>query len=366
MAYVVMVKKANGKWRMCINYTDLNKACPKDPYPLPNIDRLDEDFGIKNAGATYQRLMDKIFKDVIGYDVEVYVDDMVVKSTMAGEHCAALERVLSILRRHQLKLNPRKCSFCVQAGKFLGFMLTEREIEANPEKCQTIINMRSPQSVKEVQHLMGRITALSRFISWATEMAMPIFGMLKKGESFTWMLKCEEAFLWLKAMLAAPLVLTRPTPVSIVLIQEKERKQHPVYFTRGRKELPKDREGHPHFGDHLAKTTSLLPRLPHSCLDRPPNPPSVAKIGPGQEDGGLECIFDISFEKRGHVKAQVLTDIIIKLTSVDLPTSEDGEWFLSMDGSSNQIGSEVGIILEGPDGVLIEQSLHFEFKASNN
>ncbi|RDY04815.1 hypothetical protein CR513_11419, partial [Mucuna pruriens] len=180
LANVVMVRKANGRWRMCTDYTDLNKVCPKDPYPLPNIDRLvdnvsgyeflsfmdaysgynqiimhpgDEEktafitdsgafcykvmpFGLKNAGATYQRLMDKVFKEVIGQDIEVYVDDMVAKSEP---------------KRHQLRLNLEKCSFGVQAGRFLGYMLAERGIEANPEKCRAVINMRSPQNVKEVQ-----------------------------------------------------------------------------------------------------------------------------------------------------------------------------------------------------------------------
>ncbi|RDY07703.1 hypothetical protein CR513_08149, partial [Mucuna pruriens] len=238
LANVVMVRKANGRWRMCTDYTNLNKACPKDSYPLPSIDRLvngvsgyallsfmdaysgynqiwmhpqDEEkiafitdtctfyyrvisFGLKNAGAMYQRLMDKVFKEVLGVDLEVYVDDMVIKSTKVSEHCQALRRVFAILRKHQLWLNPEKCSFGVHAGKFLGFMLIERGIEANPDKCRAVINMRSPQNIKEVQQLMGRITALSRFISRSSETAMPIFATLKKGGSFTWTAKCEEAF----------------------------------------------------------------------------------------------------------------------------------------------------------------------------
>ncbi|RDX76950.1 Retrovirus-related Pol polyprotein from transposon 17.6, partial [Mucuna pruriens] len=92
-------------------------------------------FGLKNVGATYQRLMDKIFEEIISTDVEVYVDDMVVKSTTVVDHCRALGRVFQVLRKHRLKLNPEKCSFRVRVGKFLEFMLTERGIEANPEKC---------------------------------------------------------------------------------------------------------------------------------------------------------------------------------------------------------------------------------------
>ncbi|RDX66364.1 Retrovirus-related Pol polyprotein from transposon opus, partial [Mucuna pruriens] len=108
-------------------------------------------FGLKNAGATYQRLIDKVFKEIIGKDMEVYVDDMVVKSSKAETHYHTLKQVFAILRKNQLKLNPEKCSFGVKAGKFLGFMLTERGIEANPNKFQAIINMRSPQNLKEVQ-----------------------------------------------------------------------------------------------------------------------------------------------------------------------------------------------------------------------
>ncbi|RDX85379.1 Retrovirus-related Pol polyprotein from transposon 17.6, partial [Mucuna pruriens] len=148
-------------------------------------------FGLKNIGATYQRLVDKIFEGLIGGDVEVYVDDMVVKSSTAADHYRALGRVFQMLRRHQLKLNPEKCSF-------------ERGIKANPKKCQAIINMRSLRTVKEVQQLTGRITTLSRFLSRLAETIVPIFNTLKKGDSFVWMVESEGAFLRLKALLATP------------------------------------------------------------------------------------------------------------------------------------------------------------------
>ncbi|RDX71898.1 hypothetical protein CR513_48697, partial [Mucuna pruriens] len=294
LANVVMVKKANGKWRMCTNYTDLNKACPKDPYLLPNIDRLMDKalgfallsfmdaysrynkirmhpqdkaktafiinfeafcykvmpFGLKNVGVTYQRLMDKIFKEIIGIDMEVYIDDMVVKFTTAGEHCNTLERV-----KHQLKLNLKKCFFGVQAGNFLGFILTKRGIETNPEKCQAVINMRSSQSVREVQQLAGRIITLFRFISR------------------------EEDFLRTKAILAAPPVLTRTTlgipllvyisvsddVVSSIIVQEKEGKQYLVYFTSkvlqsSERRYQKIEKGSSRRHKHLEKTTPLFSR----------------------------------------------------------------------------------------------------------
>ena len=204
LANVVMVTKPNGNWRMCVDYINLNSACPKDSYPLPNIDRLvdgaaghkilsfldaysgynqismhpkDKEkttfmtvdvnyyyevmpFGLKNTGATYQRLMDKIFQGLIGRCVEVYVDDIVVKFDSFDQHVEDLKEVFKALRGANMKLNPNKCTFGVEGGKFLGFMLTHRGIEANPNKCQAIVDMRSPKNIKEVQKLLGRLTAL--------------------------------------------------------------------------------------------------------------------------------------------------------------------------------------------------------------
>ena len=202
---VVLMKKANGKWRMCVDFTDLNKACPKDSYPLPSIDglvdsasgcrllsflhafsgynqikmhRRDEyktafmtelscycytvmPFGLKNACATYQRLMDSVLAPMIERNVQACVDDMVVTSQVKDQHVADLEELFTTIAKYRLKLNPEKCVFGVEAGKFLGFLLTERGIEANPEKCAAILAMRSPISVKEVQQLTRRMVPLT-------------------------------------------------------------------------------------------------------------------------------------------------------------------------------------------------------------
>ncbi|KAL0439135.1 UNVERIFIED_CONTAM: hypothetical protein Slati_2396500 [Sesamum latifolium] len=201
LSNVVLVPKPGEKWRMCIDSRDLNKACPKDFYPLPQIYQLvdstsgcellsimdasqvyhqmkltPEDrkkisfitsagtfcyvampFGLKNAGATYQRLVDKIFRPQIRRNVEVCVDDM-------------------------LKLNPSKCAFGVRGGRFLGFMVTQRGIEANPLKINAILDMKAPTCVNEVQRLIGRIATLSRFISKAAENSLPLLQNIEKGE----------------------------------------------------------------------------------------------------------------------------------------------------------------------------------------
>ena len=112
---------------------------------------------------------------MIGRTIEVYVDDMVVKSTKEEDHQDNLNKVFDLLRRHDIKLNPEKCSFGVQAGKFLGFMLTRRGIEVNPEKCKAIMDMRSPVDAKEVQKLTGRIASLIRFLSCSADKNLPFF-----------------------------------------------------------------------------------------------------------------------------------------------------------------------------------------------
>ena len=286
LANVVLVKKANGKWRLYIDFTDINKACPKDSFPLPRIDLImdattghellsfmdafsgynqismdldDQEktlfvtaqgtycyrvmpFGLKNAGATYQRLVNRMFQKQIGTTMEVYIDDMLVKSTTTELHIAHLAEAFQILRNYNMKLNPAKCAFGVSAGKFLGFIVNHRGIEANLDKIKVVLNMPSPSGIKEVQRLTGRIATLSRFVSRASDKCQPFFQVLKKA--FQWNAKCEEAFAALKVYLSSPPILVSPIEgelltiylavsdfsTSTVLVRDKEQVQHPVYY----------------------------------------------------------------------------------------------------------------------------------------
>ena len=155
-------------------------------------------FGLKNAGATYQRLMDRVLSPMLGRNVHAYVDDMVVTSQEKRHHATDLEELFTTIAKYRLKFNPEKCIFGVEAGKFLGFLLTERGIEANPEKCAAIVAMRSPTTVKEVQQLTGRLAALSRFMSAGGEKGHPYFQCRKRNSRFLWTQECEEAFIKLK------------------------------------------------------------------------------------------------------------------------------------------------------------------------
>jgi len=107
-------------------------------------------FGLKNAGATYRRLVNHMFCPQIGGNVKVYVDDMLVKSLDEKKHLEDLQKTFDTVKRYNMKLNPSKCTFRVLSGKFLGFMISHRGIEVNPDKIQAILNMEPPKNVKEV------------------------------------------------------------------------------------------------------------------------------------------------------------------------------------------------------------------------
>ena len=138
-------------------------------------------FGLKNTGATYQRLMNKMFVRQLGRNVQVYVDDMLVKSVRKNDHLSDHQETFDTLRSYNMKLNPSKCVFGVTAGKFLGFMVSQRGIEVNPEKVQAIIELEPPKTVKAVQSLNRKVAALNRFVSKATDKCLPFFRVLKKS-----------------------------------------------------------------------------------------------------------------------------------------------------------------------------------------
>ena len=173
---------------MCVDFMDLNRACPKDPFPMPRIDQLvdvtvghpqmsfldafqgyhkiplaldDQEktafvtlvenyhykvmlFGLKNVGSTYQWMMTKMFKPQLGKNVEVYIDDMVVKSKLVSEHVMDLINIFKILREYKLRLNASKCSFGMGSGKFLGYMVTHMGIEINSDQIKAINNLQPP------------------------------------------------------------------------------------------------------------------------------------------------------------------------------------------------------------------------------
>ena len=147
-------------------------------------------FGLKNAEATYQGLVNKMFQKQIGTSMEVYIDDMLVKSVKAKLHANYLVEAFQVLKDYKMKLNPTKCAFGVSVGKFFSFIINSRGIEANPYKIRAMLDMLSPLNTKEVQRLTGRIAALSRFVSKSSDKCQPFFQILKKA--FQWDAHCED------------------------------------------------------------------------------------------------------------------------------------------------------------------------------
>ena len=348
-------------------------------------------FRLKNAGATYQRLVNRMFQKQIGTTMKVYIDDMLVKSTTAKLHIAHLSEAFQILRNYNIKLNPAKCAFGVSADKFLGFIVNHRGIEANPDKIKAVLDMQSPSGIKEVQRLTGRITALSRFVSRASDKCQPFFQVLKKA--FQWDAKCEEAFTTLKTYLSSPPILVSPIEgelltlylavsdfsTSAVLVRDKERVQHPVYYCSRALRGAEDR--YPRMENLiLALVTAarkLRPYFQAHTIEVPTEYPMKQVLHKPETSGRLmkQAIelseFDIRYRPKIAIKGQVLADFVMEFTSAE--TAKDAQtmtnffaWKLFVDGASNAQGSGAGLILTSPEGIYIEYALRFGFRTSNN
>ncbi|GJS16347.1 reverse transcriptase domain-containing protein [Tanacetum coccineum] len=286
-----MVKKHDGSWRMCVDFTDLYKAYPQDCYPLLEIDwkveslcgypfkcfldaykgyhqiqmaEADKEktafhtpqgvycntkmpFGLKNAGATYQRLVDKAFDKQVGRNLEVYVDDLVIKSHTETELLRDIEETFRTLRKINMKLNPKKCTFGAEEGMFLGYMIGPEGIKPCPDKVDAVLQLPSPRTIKEVQSLNGKLAGLNRFLSKSAEKSLPLFKTLKKctkKSDFHWTSEAEQAFKHLKQHISELPMLVAPRPkeelimylsashgaVGAVLMTERDTIQTPVYF----------------------------------------------------------------------------------------------------------------------------------------
>ena len=143
-------------------------------------------FGLKNAGATYQRAMVVLFHDMMHKEVEVYVDDMVAKSIEGESHVEVLRKLFERLRRYKLRLNPNKCIFGASSRKLLGFIVSKKGIEIDPDKIKAIQDMMPPQSEKEVRSFLGRLNYIARFIANLTATCELIFKLLRKNQPVEW------------------------------------------------------------------------------------------------------------------------------------------------------------------------------------
>ncbi|XP_052193804.1 uncharacterized protein LOC127802147 [Diospyros lotus] len=399
VANLVLVKKKNGKWRTCIDFTDLNKI-PMNPSEEEHTSFITNrglycykvmPFGLKNAGATYQRLVNTMFETHIGKTMEVYVDDMLVKSEKVADHVCDLGEMFEILKSYHMKLNPLKCAFGVASGKFLGFMVNNRGIEANPEKIKALLDMRSPTKMKEVQSLTGQVAALNRFISKATDKCIPFFNTLRKAQGFNWSEECKLAFQQLKAYMGQAPLLSKPKDgkklvvylgvskhaLSAALVREEEGMQYPVFYISKRLVDAKtrftpmeklayclvaaSRKLRPYFQAHQIDVLTKYPLK--QILQKPDTLGRLLKWA-------IELTqFNLEYKPRTAIKGQALADFIAEFTGpaqVGEEASEGPSWELYVDGSSNDQGAGAGVMLISPEGHRILCALWFGFPSTNN
>ncbi|GJW43191.1 reverse transcriptase domain-containing protein [Tanacetum coccineum] len=394
----VMVKKHDGSWRMCVDFTDLNKACPQDCYPLPEIDwkieslcdypfkcfmdaykgyhqiqMAEEDeektafhtpqgvycytkmpFGLKNAGATYQRLVDKAFDKQVGRNLEVYVDDLVIKSHTEEELLRDIEETFRTLRKINMKLNPMKFTFGAVEGMFLGFL------------------------------------------SKSAEKSLPLFKTLKnctKKSDFYWTSDAEKAFRELKQHLSELPTLVAPRPqeelimylsashgaVGAVLMTERDTVQTPVYFISRALQGPE--LNYTPMEKLVLALVFAAKRLrryfqahPIAVITDQPikqiiSRPDVA--GRLQKWSVMLGEHNITYRPRTSVKGQILADFLVEKPDdapADTSVKETPKevWTLFTDGSSCTDGSGAGLILTSPEGTEFTYALRFQFTASNN
>jgi hypothetical protein len=175
-------------------------------------------YGLRNALPTFVRAMSKTFGDLIRDRIEIYVDDIVVKTKRGSTLVEDLTLVFDKLWVTRTKLNPDKCVFGVFAGKLLGFLVSHQGIEANLEKIKAIEAMRPPACIKDIQKLTGSLAALSRFISRMAKKALPFFKLLWKSGPFSWTEEAEHAFQELKQHLVSLLILVAPEPGELLYL----------------------------------------------------------------------------------------------------------------------------------------------------
>ncbi|KAK1691926.1 hypothetical protein QYE76_008623 [Lolium multiflorum] len=354
-------------------------------------------FGLKNAGATYQRMMQKCLATQIGKNVQVYIDDVVITSKKGATLIEDLKETFDNLDKFCLKLNPTKCSFGVPAGELLGFLVSARGIEANPDKIQAIVTMRKPTKLKEIQQLTGRVAALSRFVARLGEKALPFYALIKQGDKFQWNEEADRAFEDLKRTISTPPILVAPkereplllyiaaTPqvVSTVLVVEREEEgklhgvQRPVYFVS--EVLSPSKQRYPQYQKIAYGVFTTARKLRHYFSAHPiivVNEAPLSNILNNPEATGRVSLWgielsprDITYEKRKAIKSQILPDFIAEWMELQNtgPPDLSRTWTMNFDGSKRLEGAGAGVVLISPEGDKLKYILRMTFpNASNN
>ncbi|WJX50210.1 hypothetical protein P8452_36545 [Trifolium repens] len=422
LANIVSVIKKNGSLRVCIDFRDLNNATPKDEYPMPVAEMLIDSaagfeylsmldgysgynqifiaendvpktafrcpgalgtyewvvmpFGLKNAGATYQRAMNLIFHEYIDTFMQVYIDDIVVKSSSKDDHLDHLKKSFEKMRKYGLKMNPLKCAFCVNAGDFLGFVVHKKGIEINQNKTKAIMETKSPTTKKQLQSLLGKINFLRRFISNLSGKAQPFSPLLrlKKESVFTWGQDQQQAFDEIKSYLSKPPMLMPPirnkfmklyisasdSTLGSMLAQEDENGEERAIYYLSR--VLNDAE------TRYSSIEKLCLCLYFSCmklkhyikpvdvfvyshcdiikhmLSKPILHSRIGKWALALTE------YSLTYKPLKTVKGQIVADFIADHSALETPQNyvESQPWKLYFDGSKHKHGVGIGILIISP------------------
>jgi ribonuclease HI len=450
LSNIVPVKKKNGQIRCCVDFRDLNKACPKDEFPLPNMDLLIDSaaghamfsfmdgfsgynqilmspkdaektafrtpignfyytvmpFGLKNAGATYQRTMTAMFHDMMHREIEDYVDDIVVKSKKREDHLTILRRVFERCRLYKLRMNPLKCAFGVAAGKFLGFLVHQRGIDVDPTRASAIASMKPPTTHKELKSFLGKLSYIRRFIPGLAAVTSSFAPLLKKGVPFRWSLECQQAFERVQDIMAklptvcAPIfgkplrlyLASNDQAIGALIAQEdNEGVEQPVYYvSRALKDAETRYSGAErsclaliyasqrlrHY--FLAHKVQLMTKSHpiRSLLQRPVLTGRLAQwllqlsqyeiIAETPTAIKSQAIADLLAQFPGEDSSSISDEVPGEVNEVLMADVTDATWTLRFDGSSTAASSGAGIVLFRNDGEAIPKSFKLDFPCSNN
>ncbi|XP_058192071.1 uncharacterized protein LOC131309457 [Rhododendron vialii] len=380
VANIVPVPKKTGGIKIMMSHEDREKTTFTTPWGTYCYRVMP--FGLKNAGATYQRMATTLLRDMMHEEVEVYVDNMIVKLKERERHYEALQKFFERIRQYKLRLNPQKCTLGVTAGKMLGFLITQRGIEVDPSKIQAIVQISPPKTEKEVRSFLGKVQFISRFISKRTAIYEPLFKLLKKGTNFEWNQDCQQAFEAIKEYLQNPHVLSPPilgkplilylsvtdTSMGCMLAQENNAKVECAIYYLSKKMTDYETRYTP-----LEKTCWGLVwatmKLRHYLLAHPVV--LVSRLDPikyfFEKLALIEKLarwllllveFDLKYMTRKSVKGRAVAEFL-----ADHPVIEAKLYF---DGASNQRGYGIGVLLVSPYDSHIPLSYKLRFEVTNN
>ncbi|GJT42110.1 reverse transcriptase domain-containing protein [Tanacetum coccineum] len=337
-------------------------------------------------------------KKQIGQNLEVYVDDLVIKIRTEKEVIRDIKETFKALGEINIKLNPKKCTFWMRVGTFMGYKVDADGLRVCPDKVEAVLILPSPKCLKEVQKLNGKLASLNRFLSKSTEKSLLFFKTLKKctkKSDLQWTTEAEMAFKQMKKLIAELPMLTAPKEkeelimylaaakeaISAVLMTERDGKQTPIYFVSRALQGPK--VNYTPMEKLILALVSASKRLKryfqaHTIVVIIDKPIKQMLSNPEVTRRLLKWRFeledhDIYYRPRTSVKGQILADFIVERPNDDLLDTlmEDKEelpdpWILFTDGSSCIDGSGADLIITNPKGMEFTYALRFRFNTTNN